>query len=275
MRPTDWGKISVTVSAYDAFWRPTEQIPERAIGTSACADEYCAIDPTATGRTSRWIGGAQFEGDKWHASAYGQYYDWAMISNPTYDFQIHQFDRRWTTGGRYERSVVDSSHLTVNVGTEVRYDDIGKVGVDHYDAGSFVENISDNAIKESSIGVYSETTWSATDKLRVIGGLRGDVYEFDVTAPRPRQRRRQRARQPDVAEGEPRLRDQPDRRALRQLGPRFPLERCAGRGERVRARVRALTRHGLRGRRALRDRRAEAHERVLVAQSRQRARVRR
>ena len=59
-----------------------------------------------------------------------------MLSNPTYDYQIHQFDRRWTTGGKYERTVVDNSKLTVNVGGEFRYDDIGNVGVDHTDAGA-------------------------------------------------------------------------------------------------------------------------------------------
>jgi outer membrane receptor protein involved in Fe transport len=185
LSPTEWGKLSITVSAYNAFWRPTEQQPERAIGTSACADEYCALDPTATGRTSRWIGGAQLEGDKWHSAVYLQYYDWAMQSNPTYDYQINQFDRRWTTGGRYERRVVENSRLTLNVGTEVRYDDIGKVGLDHYDAGSFVSNLTNFAIKEGSIGAYSEATWSATDKLRLIGGLRGDIYSFDVTARNP------------------------------------------------------------------------------------------
>ena len=41
----------------------------------------------------------------WRASAYAQYYDWFMQSNPTYDFQINQFDERWTTGGRYERTL--------------------------------------------------------------------------------------------------------------------------------------------------------------------------
>jgi outer membrane receptor protein involved in Fe transport len=184
-RSTSFGTLAATVSAYDADWLPTEQIPERAIGTSVCADAFCALDSTARGHTSRWIGAAQVTGAAWEASAYLQYYDWKMQSDPTYDFQINQFDRRWTTGGRYERWLIDKANLTVNIGTEFRYDDIGNVGVDHDNAGVFVENVSRNRIQETSVGVFSEATWSLTDSLRVVGGLRGDAYDFNVTAKSP------------------------------------------------------------------------------------------
>ena len=33
-----------------------------------------------------------------------------------------------------------------------------------------------------SAGVYAEASWSPTDRLRLLGGLRGDVYDFDATA---------------------------------------------------------------------------------------------
>jgi outer membrane receptor protein involved in Fe transport len=181
-RPTGFGELAVTVSGYDGNWHPTEQIPERAIGTSACPDAFCVLDPTAGGDTSRWITSAMLDGDKWTASAYLQYYDWFMQSNPTYEFQINQFDRRWTTGGRYDRTVLDTGKIHVDVGGEMRYDDIGNVGVDHFESGAFVENISQNSIREGSIGAFTEVTWSPTDKLRLMGGLRGDVYDFDVTA---------------------------------------------------------------------------------------------
>ncbi|MEO8465948.1 MAG: TonB-dependent receptor [Gammaproteobacteria bacterium] len=185
VRPTQSGKLAVTLWGYDATWHPTEQIPERAFGTAACADEFCALDPTALGSTSRWISTVQLDGSKWRASAYMQYYDWSMTSNPTYDFQLHQFDRRTTLGGRYERTVIESDKLQVDVGGEFRYDDIGNVGVDHFDHGSFVENISDNSIREPSLGAFSEATWSPTAKLRLMGGLRSEVYSFDVAAKTP------------------------------------------------------------------------------------------
>jgi outer membrane receptor protein involved in Fe transport len=181
-RLTDFGTLAVTVSGYDGNWHPTEQIPERAIGTSVCEDAFCVLDPTADGHTQRWIAGAQLDGDVWRASAYAQYYDWFMQSNPTYDFQINQFDKRWTTGGRYERTVHESDRVTVSVGGEFRYDDISNVGVDEFDGGAFVANISQNSITEASLGAFIEASWSVTDRLRLLTGARTDAYDFDATA---------------------------------------------------------------------------------------------
>lgn len=182
LMPTDFGSLAVTLSGYEGDWQPTEQIPERAIGTTVCPDAFCALDPTADGNTSRWIAGAQLDADDWQASAYVQYYDWFMQSNPTYDFQINQFDRRWTVGGRYDRIAFDTARIEVRVGTEFRYDDIGNVGLDEFEDGQFVANISQNSIQETSLGVYSEASWAATDRLRLLGGLRADIYDFDATA---------------------------------------------------------------------------------------------
>ena len=181
-RPTGFGKLSATVWGYSGDWHPTEQVPERAIGTSVCPDAFCALDPTAGGNTSRWIGSVVLDGNKWRASAYVQYYDWFMQSNPTYDFQINQFDRRTTLGGRYARTLIESDKLQLDVGGEFRYDDIGNVGVDHYDQGRFVANISQNSIQEPSVAGYVEATWSPTAKLRLMGGARADYYDF-ISAP--------------------------------------------------------------------------------------------
>lgn len=182
LRPTDFGQMSFTLAIYEGDWHPTEQIPERAIGTAACPDAFCALDPTADGNTSRWIFGAQLEGGDWTAQAYAQYYDWFMQSNPTYDAQINQFDERTTIGGRFDKLVVDERNFSLMLGAEMRHDDIGPVGLDEYDAGSFVSNISNNDITETSWGAYAEATWFPNDRLRFLAGLRMDYYDFDVSA---------------------------------------------------------------------------------------------
>jgi outer membrane receptor protein involved in Fe transport len=182
LKPTDYGSLAITLSGYEGDWHPTEQIPERAVGTSVCADVFCALDPSAGGNTSRWIASVQMDAADWQASAYVQHYDWFMQSNPTYDFQINQFDKRWTTGGRYEHNLVEEANIELRVGGEFRYDDIANVGLDEFDSGSFVANISRNEIQETSLGVYAEASWSPTDRLRFLGGLRADVYDFDVRA---------------------------------------------------------------------------------------------
>jgi len=182
VKPLDFATLKLSLSGYRATWHPTEQSPEESIGTSACADVFCALDTTAFGKTLRWIGTAQLEAERWKASAYAQYYDWHMLSDPTYDFQIDQFDRRWTLGGRYENRIVDQGAVEVTVGAETRYDHMDKVGVNHTEDGVFVENTSDNTVDEASVAAYAEATWKPTDKLRLMAGLRADAYDFNVDA---------------------------------------------------------------------------------------------
>jgi outer membrane receptor protein involved in Fe transport len=185
VRPLGASTLELSLSGYRAQWRPTEQIPERAIGTSACEDVFCSLDPTATGETLRWIGAARLLGDGWRASLWAQYYDWNMLSNATYDFQINQFDRRWIGGGRYEREFELSDTLTLTAGAETRYDDIGNVGLQHTEAGRLVEDISRHSVTEGSVGAYSQAQWSPFDRMRVTAGLRADYYDFDVRARMP------------------------------------------------------------------------------------------
>ncbi len=179
---TGFGELTLTLSGYEAGWQPTEQIPERAIGTSVCGDAYCSLEDTVGGDTSRWIITASMLGDDWIANFYGQYYDWTMESNPTYDAQIHQFDQRVTLGASGSKGITVRDSIELNLGAEFRYDDIGPVGVSEYEDGAYVAAIGDNDIVETSVGVHAELAWHATTDLRVIAGLRGDYYNFDVTA---------------------------------------------------------------------------------------------
>lgn len=179
---TRFGQAEFTLSVYDAKWQPTEQIPERAIGSAVCEDEYCALDDSAKGQTSRWILGSKLHGDDWQAGFYAQYYDWKMESNPTYDFQIQQFDKRQTLGGYANKMIVEGHHIKLTVGGDFRYDDISPVGLNQHNKGQFVAEISSNDIKESAIGSYVDLAWHANEQLRVLVGLRGDYYYFDATA---------------------------------------------------------------------------------------------
>ncbi len=185
LRPTNFGTLSLTWTGYHASWRPTEQIPERVIGSDICPDRFCVLDPTAKGETSRWIAAAGLQGDAWEASAYLQYYDWAMLSDPTYDFQINQFDQRTTVGGRVRHFLIEGAALDFSVGAELRHDMISKVGLDHTDGGVLVENISNNEIDQTSLGAFVEAAWRPTDRMRLTAGARGDIYRFDVDAINP------------------------------------------------------------------------------------------
>jgi outer membrane receptor protein involved in Fe transport len=179
-QPTSVGELELTLSGYRATWHPTEQSPEASVGTAACADVFCALDPTAYGKTLRWIGTARLAGEDWSASAYAQHYDWHMLSDPTYDYQINQFDKRWTLGGRFEKKLVRTEQLAFTVGAEARYDDISRLGFDHTVAGVLDENIIDNSARVGSVAAYAEATWKPTADLRLLAGLRADAYDFHV-----------------------------------------------------------------------------------------------
>lgn len=177
---TPLGPLQITLSGYHGKWHPSEQIPERVIGTADCGNAYCALDTSAIGETWRYVLSAGLTGERWRASAYAQYYDWHMLSDSTYTQQINQLDRRNVFGGRYEYKLVENERFTVNAGAEARYDDIGRVGLQNTILGEYESDVSKNAVNEGSISPYTEVTWSPIDRLRLMGGVREDYYTFDV-----------------------------------------------------------------------------------------------
>ena len=187
-RPTALGELELSGQGYRGKWRPTEQIPERLIGSSLCADAFCSPDQTATGQTTRLILNAKLSGEGWKGALYAQHYDWDMYSNPTYanadasSAQIHQFDRRQILGFRADRSWTLSDRLDVAIGTENRFDRIGKVGVVHTDRRVFIESYGLYRVHEGSASIYGEATLRPVEGLRITAGLRGDAYRAKVDA---------------------------------------------------------------------------------------------
>ena len=187
-RDTPLGMLRVSLSAYKATWNPTEQIPERAIGTLV-KDAYGALDHTLKGSTERQILAASLKGADWRAEAYLQRYDWSMVSNftfflddPVLGDQLEQSDRLWTWGGRLERTFKLTPTLSVDVGFEGRNDKIGKVGLYHDVDARRIAVRSAFAVDEASGALYAEATWRPTEKLKLMLGARGDAYRFKVRA---------------------------------------------------------------------------------------------
>nr|WP_230461492.1 TonB-dependent receptor [Sphingobium sp. CAP-1] len=181
-------RLDLTLHGYDGRWNPTEQIPERIVGSAVCPTIFCSPDPTAKGRTTRMIGNAQLTGEQYRANIYAQFYDWGMYSNPTYanadgsSAQIYQFDRRWVLGMKGQKDWDLAPGLDLSLGTENRYDEMSNVGVHHSDARRFVASLGAYQVQEASASLYGEATWNPLDGLRLTAGLRGDYYHYDVRA---------------------------------------------------------------------------------------------
>jgi outer membrane receptor protein involved in Fe transport len=187
-KPLGSAELELTLHGYRGAWKPTEQIPERIIGSASCADEFCSPDPTATGETTRFVANAKLSGPGWRINAYGQYYAWDMYSNPEYfdatgtSAQIHQVDKRRVYGLTGEKDWTISPAIDVTLGTENRYDTIDRVGVQHTIARQFVNSLGLYTVDEASAAVYGSVTWRPVEGLRLIGGLRGDYYHYSVRA---------------------------------------------------------------------------------------------
>jgi len=85
-----------------------------------------------------------------------------------------------TLGGRAEGKLVSTMQWELRAGTELRHDQIARVGVNHTDQAIYVENISENRVSEGSVSVFSEAVWHPNERLRLNAGLRGDLFHFDV-----------------------------------------------------------------------------------------------
>ena len=183
--PLGAGTLQASLNGYWATWSPTEQLPERLIGTALCEDRFCSLDDTLRGRTEREILTLNYADDDWKVTAWAQHYDWSLLSNFTYFLedpvngdQLRQYDKLWAWGGRIERKFDLGDDWSLRVGSELREDSIDRVGLDHTIAGEIDYTFGAFDVRETSAGIYSEAIWRPTTRLMVIGGLRGDFYRF-------------------------------------------------------------------------------------------------
>ena len=69
--PLGMGRLQATLNVFDASWAPTEQIPERAIGTLV-PDAFGTLDPTLRGSNDRHILTLGYQSNDLRLTAYLQ-----------------------------------------------------------------------------------------------------------------------------------------------------------------------------------------------------------
>lgn len=193
-RETERGLFSVTAQGYEGDWRSTDQIPLRAV-RSGQIDRFGTVDPTDAGDSHRYSLAADWTAalgsGQSKAMLYAVDYDLDLISNFSYftdaenGDQFQQIDQRRVYGGDWSWRTSFGwlgREQDFATGVQVRHDDIGKVGLYRTIARERFDTVREDAVKQTSYGVYGsvDTRWS--DSVRTTVGLRADRFEFDVDA---------------------------------------------------------------------------------------------
>jgi outer membrane receptor protein involved in Fe transport len=189
--------FSLTALGYHGRWNSTDQVPQRAV-TAGLIGRFGAVDPTDGGSSYRyslsadWQRGSSSGNASTRITAYGIAYDLNLFSiftyyldDPAHGDQIEQADHRFITGVRaaHHRRTRWKDHLVQNTfGLQVRHDDIGNIGLYHTQARVRLGTGTQDAVIETTGGVYAQNEIEWAPWFRTTAGLRTDLARFHVDA---------------------------------------------------------------------------------------------
>ncbi|UAJ12754.1 TonB-dependent receptor [Glacieibacterium megasporae] len=189
--PVGGGTLRASLDAYHVDFRSAEQVPARAIdsgliGRLGYLDPYLGGKTTRIGASVNWI---QDGTTPISALAYVHYYKFKLISNFTYflDDPVHgdefeQRDSRFVLGGKVDKRFAFDLGMPIEltIGADTRNDLIAPVGLYHTEFGQITSTVRQDRVDEESVGAFAEATIHPLPNVRVILGLRGDEYAFQV-----------------------------------------------------------------------------------------------
>jgi len=199
-------ELAILANAYGSQWNSSGQIPERAV-TYGLIDAFGSLDPSEGGQTQRQELIATLTQHTAGSEAvqlklWAIHYDVRLFSDFTFALrdpmnldEVEQDDARVAAGLDARTSKTfqgDGMKLIATLGAQARYDSINtQLWHDHqrqrlltcFDEGT---NPCDDAdIGESDLAAYVEGDWRVGRWLRVVAGVRGDLFEFKVDDQKP------------------------------------------------------------------------------------------
>ena len=187
--------FSITGMGYDADWNATDQIPLRAV-ESGSLSRFGAIDNTDAGRTSRYS--LAFDGLRSGGAGSTRVTAYALqgglnlfqnftyfLENPVDGDQVEQEGRRWVSGARLVHRRLGNAFdrpTEYAAGASIRHDAVGTVGLHRTVGRRRTSPIRNDAVQQSTVGMFgqSEIEWSRI--FRTTLGVRGDFYRYSVDA---------------------------------------------------------------------------------------------
>ena len=190
--------FSVTAMGYSGDWNSTDQVPRRAV-EQGLITRFGNIDDTDAGRASRYS--LAFDGLRSRANQSTRVTAYALggalnlfqnftyfLDHPVDGDQVEQEGRRWSSGARVVHrrlGRVLSRPAESSMGVSLRNDTVGTVGLYNTIARRRTNTIRNDAIGQTTVGMFaqSEIEWSRV--LRTTLGVRGDLYRYEVLAQNP------------------------------------------------------------------------------------------
>jgi len=188
------GDFSLTMMAYDNSWNSADQIPARAV-ESGLIDFYGSLDTDVGGEASRYSISANYDAGNWQANAYAIRSTMDLFSNFTYFLndpingdEFEQVDERTIWGGDIKRDwqmSLAGTQINYSLGADVRYDDIGAVGLYNTKARERLSTVRLDEVQELSTGLFGKLEWLPADQWRLNLGLRYDYFDVQVDSDNP------------------------------------------------------------------------------------------
>ena len=191
--------LSLTFLGFRNHWHSTDQIPQRAVD-SGDISRFGFIEETDGGETYRYAGIFDWQQSGTHdttrVTGFVQRYGVQLFHNFTYFLndpengdQFEQFEERWTTGAKltHRRLIHIGEKTTENAfGVDFRNDSVGgPLGLYATRATERIATLRADDADQRSVGLFGETEIEWSRKVRTTFGLRGDIYNWNVTSDNP------------------------------------------------------------------------------------------
>lgn len=185
-------RLNITLMGYRGEWMSTDQVPQRAIDAGLIG-RYGFIDPTNGGNSQRYSLSADWERVEGRvttrANAYAGYYDLDLFSNFSYftngpgGDQFEQTERRYFVGAAASRDWrwdALGQEQRATLGISMHHDFINGIGLHQTTARTRTNTIREDDIYQATYGLWGEVEFKPTNWLRVIPGLRWDLFHFNT-----------------------------------------------------------------------------------------------
>ncbi|HEX3178941.1 MAG TPA: TonB-dependent receptor plug domain-containing protein [Methylomirabilota bacterium] len=186
-------RLSVWASFYHAEWHGSGEVPARAV-RAGLIDRFGSIDPNEGGITQRATVNADYvwkvaDNQRLSVNTYVSYYTLTLfndftffLNDPDNGDMLNQRDRRFVAGfdAQYEmRQRPFGIPLTTTAGIQYRIDTPHVVLANAVQRHQ-VSRVQDVDVVEQSYSPFVKFDIVPVDKVRLVTGVRGDVFAFDV-----------------------------------------------------------------------------------------------